>query len=74
MPQLLLQDSRGHVRDAREADAGDVHVGHGDDFRDGGHADCIGAERAERANLGGRLERRSGQRQVDEGHEVGPRQ
>ena len=50
-----LQHARGHVGDEREAEDLDAHVARDDDLVHGGHADEVGAEGAEGADLGGRL-------------------
>ena len=43
--ELLLEDARGHVRDAGDAQHADPHVARGDHLRHRGHADRVGAQR-----------------------------
>src|ERR1041385_5459598 len=63
--QRLRKHARGHVRDARDAKHVDAHMPRGDRFGDGGHADGVGAERAERADLRRRLVARTSDGDVD---------
>ena len=49
-------DSGGHVGDEGDAEDFDAHVAGDDDLVDGGHADEVGAEGAEGADLGGGFE------------------
>lgn len=49
----FVEDSGGHVGDEGEAEDLDAHVAGDDDFVDGGHADEVGSESAEGADLGG---------------------
>src|SRR6187401_672553 len=52
--EQLRQDARGHVRDAGDSQHLQSHVPRDDGFGDGGHADGVSTEGAERADLGGR--------------------
>ncbi len=51
----LIEDSGGEVGDEREAEDLQAHVAGDDDLVHGGHADEVGAEGAEGADLGGGL-------------------
>jgi hypothetical protein len=59
----------GEVGDERDAEDVETHVAGDDDFVDGGHADEVGAEGAEGADLGGGLERGAEDGEVDAGFE-----
>ena len=61
----LGEDTCGRVRHAREREAADPHVPRGEHLRHGRHADEVGAERAQHADLGRRLEGRPEPRRVD---------
>ena len=63
--QRLRQDAGRHVGDARDAEHLEAHVPRDDGLRRGGHADGVGAQRAERANLGRRLVAGAVDRDVD---------
>lgn len=49
----FVEDSGGHVGDEGEAEDFKAHVAGDDDFVNGGHADEVGSEDAEGADLGG---------------------
>ena len=51
----FVEDAGGHVGDERDAEDFEPHVAGDDDFVDGGHADEVGSEGAEGADLGGGL-------------------
>ena len=52
----FVEDAGGHVGDEGDAEDFDAHVAGDDGFVDGGHADEVGAEGAEGADLGGGFE------------------
>ena len=61
----LVEDAGGHVGDQREAEDVEAHVAGDDDLVDGGHADEVGAEGAEGADLGGGFEAGAEDGEVD---------
>lgn len=58
-------DAGGHVGDEGEAEDFDAHVAGDDDLVNGGHADEIGSEGAEGADLGGGFEARPEDGEID---------
>ena len=63
--ERLRQHAGRHVGDARDAEHLDPHVPRDDRFRHGRHADRVGADRPQIADLGGRFVARPEQRDVD---------
>jgi hypothetical protein len=61
----FVEDSGGHVGDQREAKNFEAHVTGDDDLVNGGHADEVGSEGAEGADLGGSLEAGAEDGEVD---------
>ena len=61
----LIENSGGHIRDARNSEDANSHVARDDRFGDGGHADQIGANGPEITNFRGRFVTRAGKRGVN---------
>ena len=61
----VAEDTGGHVGDEGDAEDFEAHVAGDDGFVDGGHADEVGAEGAEGADLGGGFEAGAEDGEVD---------
>src|SRR5687768_504576 len=63
--QGARQHACRHVRDARDSEHLEPHVAGGNRFRDGRHADHVGADAAEEPDFGRRFVARTRRRHVD---------